>query len=112
MPATGGWHWLRRRDNAAWRLGFWDRMRSTWLVADAIGRTSGKSPFNVARLLTYHGPVEPAVVPKQWATSTASAFIQPATTNMIRPPDHTVSAEFKVSGPNLDEGAGTPPWPR
>jgi len=47
-PAMGGWHWLRRRDNAAWRLGFWDRMRCTWRVTDAIGRTSGKSPFHVA----------------------------------------------------------------
>ena len=48
----GGRHWLRRRDNAAWRLGFWDRIRSTWRVTDALGRTSGKSPFNVARLFT------------------------------------------------------------
>jgi len=56
---------LRRRDNAAWRFGFWDRMRSAWRVTDAIGRTSGKLPFNVARLFTYHGPVEPPGVPKQ-----------------------------------------------
>ena len=61
----GGRHWLRRRDNAAWRLGFWDRIRSTWRVTDALGRTSGKSPFNVARLFTHRGPVEPPVVPKQ-----------------------------------------------
>jgi hypothetical protein len=48
-PAMGGWHWSRRRDNAMWRLGFWDRMRSAWRVTDTIGRISGRSPFDARR---------------------------------------------------------------
>ena len=48
-PAMGGWDWLRRRDNAVWRLGFSDRMRSAWRVADTIGRISGKSAFDARR---------------------------------------------------------------
>lgn len=56
QPPGEGWHWLRRKGTGGARMAYWSR-RTSWRVADAIGRTVIRSELKVSQLFTYERPV-------------------------------------------------------
>jgi len=51
-----GWHWLQRRSDGVFRLGFYNRLGG-WRISDAIGRTYLMGRAAVAREFRHVAPL-------------------------------------------------------